>query len=90
LEILQSKIIPNLLLKRITEIYSGNKIEVATNTQLSEEHKINHGVRQGCPLSSALFNIHMNEITAKCNQIYRKGICLSTTAKINTLLSADD
>jgi hypothetical protein len=32
----------------------------------------------------------MNEITVKLNQIYTKGITLTTTTKINTLLFADD
>ena len=35
-KILQSKNIPNLLLKSIIEIYSGNKIKVKINNQLSE------------------------------------------------------
>jgi predicted RNA binding protein with dsRBD fold (UPF0201 family) len=64
-EILQRKNISNLVLKSIIEIYSGNKIKVKINTQLSEEHKINHRVRQDCPLSPTLFNIYMNEIIAK-------------------------
>jgi uncharacterized protein (UPF0216 family) len=49
-DILQSKNIPNLLLKSIIEIYSGNKIKVKINNQLSEGHTINHGLGQGCPL----------------------------------------
>jgi hypothetical protein len=49
-QILSSKNIPNLLLKSIIEIYSGNKIKVKLSNQLSEEHTINHRVRQGCPL----------------------------------------
>jgi hypothetical protein len=36
---LQSKNIPNLLLKSIIEIYSGNKIK---DRQLPEEHTITH------------------------------------------------
>jgi hypothetical protein len=48
-EILQSKHIPNVLLKSIIQIYSGNNIAVKINNQLSEEHTINHRVRQGCP-----------------------------------------
>jgi hypothetical protein len=32
----------------------------------------------------------MNEKTVKWNQVYRKGITLSTSVKINTLFFADD
>jgi retron-type reverse transcriptase len=88
-EILQSKNITNLLLKSIIEIYSGNKTKVKRNTQVSEERTINHGVSEGCPLSPALLNIYMNEIIVKWNQIYTKGITISTSTKINTLLFAD-
>ena len=37
-----------------------------------------------------LFNIYMNEIKIKLNQIYTKGITSSTSIKINTLPFADD
>jgi hypothetical protein len=47
-------------------------------------------VRQGCPASPTLFNIYMNEITVKWSQVYTKGISLSTSTKVNTLLFVDD
>jgi hypothetical protein len=46
----QSTNVPNLLLKSIIEIYSGNKIKVRINYQLPEEHTVNCRVTQGCPL----------------------------------------
>jgi hypothetical protein len=61
-KILQSKNIANLLLKSVIEIYSRNKIKLKISHQLSEEHTVNHRVRQGCPLTPTLFNILMNEI----------------------------
>jgi hypothetical protein len=51
------------------------------NTQSSKEHTINHAVRQGCPLSPTLFKIYVNETMVKWNQIYTKGITLSTSTK---------
>jgi hypothetical protein len=57
---------------------------------LSEENTINHEVRQGCPLSPTLFNIYINEMIVKWNQIYTKGINLSPPIKINSLLFPDD
>ena len=60
------------------------------NSQLAEGHTINHRIRQGCPLSPTVFNINLNEIIAKGNQIYTKGITLSISTEINTLLFADD
>jgi hypothetical protein len=39
-------------------------------------------------LSPTLFNIYMNEIIVEWNQIYAKGIALSTSTKVSTLLFA--
>ena len=42
------------------------------------------------PLLPTLFNIYMDEIIVKWNQIYTRGITLSTGTKINNPLFADD
>ena len=90
LEILQSKNISNLLLKSIIEIISENKIKVKINNQLTEECTINHGVRQGCPLSPVVFNIDLNAITTKWSQTDTEGTTLPTGTKINTVHFAED
>jgi hypothetical protein len=59
-EILQSKNNPNVIVKSIIQIYSGKKIKVKRNNEVSEEHTINHGVNQDCPLSPTQLNIYMN------------------------------
>jgi len=48
-EILQSKSIPNLLLKGKIEIYFGNEIKV--KQLVTKKYTINHGVKQCFPLS---------------------------------------
>jgi hypothetical protein len=50
--------------------------KVNIHNKLTEEHTINHRFSQGCPLSSTLFNIYMNEMIVKWNQIYTKHITL--------------
>jgi hypothetical protein len=64
-EILQSKNASISLLRSVIAIYSRNKIKAKTNNQVSEEHTIKYGVRQGCPVSPTLFNTYMNEIIVK-------------------------
>jgi hypothetical protein len=45
---------------------------------------------ESCPSSPTLFNIYMNEIIVKWNQIYAKGIALSTSTRVSTLLFGYD
>ena len=49
---------------------------------------INHGVKQGCPLSPTLFNVFINDLIDFLNQ-EANGINFGT-CQINTLIHADD
>ena len=62
--ILKFRHIPDTLLKTIVDIYTQNKILINYN-KLSKPVEINKGVRQGCPLSSTLFNTYIDEIITK-------------------------
>jgi hypothetical protein len=53
----------------IIKVYNRNLRWKRNKGQLSEEHTINHGVREGCPLSHAVFNIYMKLIIGKWKQI---------------------
>ena len=49
-------------------LWKQNKIK--KNNHLSEEHRINHGVRQDYTLSPKLYNIYTNEMIEKWNLLY--------------------
>ena len=48
------------------------------------------GVRQGCPLSSVLFNVFVNDIFEIINKNTHSDITLENGIKLNTLMYADD
>jgi len=57
LDRLQGKNTPNLVLKIVIQIYSGNKLKVKINNKLSKWNTIDRRVRKGCPLSPTVFNM---------------------------------
>jgi hypothetical protein len=60
-EMMDNKI-PNYLLNIIKCIYRNTKVRIKFNDGISEPIHINQVVRQGCGLSTVLFNIHINKI----------------------------
>jgi len=58
--ILHKRNIPNPLLSALTKIYEHNEIKIMINNKMTQSVEIDRGVRQGCPLSPMLFNIHIN------------------------------
>ena len=70
------------------QIYTGNKKAIVkTNNDISEPLKIEKGVRQGCVLSPALFNLYTDIIFRNIDQ--RPGIKIGGHT-INNLRYADD
>ena len=79
----------SILLKAVVNIYTQNKIVIKFNNKLSKPAEISKGVCQGCPLSSTLFNLYLDEIITKRQKQDITGIKLSKNQQPSTLLFAD-
>ena len=72
------------------DIYTQNKILLKFNNKPSKPVEITKGVQQGCPLSSTLFNIYLDEIITKWQNQDITGIKLSKNQQPSMLLFADN
>ena len=88
-EMMDNKI-PNYLLTTIKCIYRNTKVRIKFNDGISEPIYINKGVRQGCSLSTVLFNIYINKIIQEFKLVIKKGVQLNNRKILNTILYADD
>jgi hypothetical protein len=61
-----------------------------TGRKILENIYINQGVRQGCNLSLALFNIYIDDLLRNWKHKADSGILLKRNLYLNTLLFADD
>ena len=77
--------IPSHLKDVIKELYEETKIQIKQR----EPVKISGGVRQGCPLSTTLFNLYLNDMIQTWKQQITGGINLGTLT-VKTLAFADD
>jgi hypothetical protein len=64
--ILHKRNMPDPLLQALIKIYEHNEIRRLEN-RMTQSIEINRAVCQGCPLSPALLNIHINEKLSELN-----------------------
>ena len=75
----------------IKDIYRKTKCAVKSGDSITSFFDYQKGVRQGCPLSSLLFNIYVNDLFKLMNKDNDSDIFLNSIAdKINILMYADD
>ncbi len=78
-------------IKWIQTLYKNITSKIKVNENLTESIHVGRGVRQGCPLSMALFVICMEPLIqtiTKCDQL--KGFPLTANTQIKVLVYADD
>lgn len=88
--ILEKRGYPQQLIKAVQSLYSNTRVAVKSNLKVSEEIPTNQGVRQGCPLSPALFNIYIDDIMRRWRTLAAKGFRISGDTFLNMILFADD
>ena len=89
-EILQESGYPPHLIKVVKSLYRDTKVIIETGNFRSDEIATNRGVRQGCGLSPALFNIYLDDVIRKWKAEIHTGITINENCLIGCLLFADD
>jgi len=86
---LREKGINRQLIGRIEKIYEETEILVRTRKGYTEEFKTRKDVRQGCAMSSILFNIYMTDLDNKMRMRHIGSVEISGN-RIWSLAYADD
>uniref|UniRef100_A0A3B4F097 Reverse transcriptase domain-containing protein n=1 Tax=Pundamilia nyererei TaxID=303518 RepID=A0A3B4F097_9CICH len=82
---------PDQFISIIQLIYKKSLVQVKVNGKLSSPFSAECGVKQGCPLSAALYVLAINPLLKRINDDKRiKGYVLDKSHKIAALAYADD
>jgi len=82
--------IPYHLIEEIKSLYKNTIVQIDTGRKILDKIYIDQGVRQGCNLSPALFNIYTDDLLRNWKHKANTGIMLKRNLYLNTLLFADD
>ena len=77
-------------LNLIKNLYKKTKCAIKVKNHITEFINYSKGMRQGCPLSSVLFNLYVNDIFDTINQHSTSDVYLNVNNKISALMYADD
>lgn len=80
--------ISGLMYKVLTAIYDNVRCSVRINGRFTEWFDVNCGLKQGCSLSSMLFNLYINDLITRINRL-NKGIDIDGE-KVGILVYPDD
>ena len=74
----------------IEDLYKKAQCAIKMNNRITEFFEYAKGVRRGCPLSSVLFNLYINDIFEMIDRHSVSDVYLDKANKINALMYADD
>jgi endonuclease/exonuclease/phosphatase family metal-dependent hydrolase len=91
-DVLQLSGYPSHLIKAVKSLYRNTRIIIDMETSKTDEIRINRGLRQGCGLSPALFNIYLDDMIRKWKSQIKTGIVIKEDSgdALNCLIFADD
>jgi len=89
-QIVNRRGIPYHLIEVIKSLYKNVSVQIDTGRKILEKLFINQGVRQGCNLSPAVFDVYIDDLLRNWKRKADAGIMLKRNLYLNTLLFADD